>query len=90
MEKIKVAREKYDNITLSEKIIMELLDRAGERKFAKTKLFDQANSFLSDKNTYILSQIFLDEEEKIEVCELEGFAIRACEDDEGVVDEPLV
>jgi hypothetical protein len=34
---------------------MELLDRAGERKFAKTKLFDQANTFLSDKNTYILS-----------------------------------
>ena len=26
----------------------------------------------------------------MEVCEIEGFSLRNCEDDEGVVDEPLV
>jgi len=33
---------------------MELCDKTGERKFLKTKLDTIANSFLSDKGTYVI------------------------------------
>lgn len=36
-------------------VVRELLDKTGERKFVKTKLDQYANTFLSDKTTYILS-----------------------------------
>lgn len=41
-------------IETNEKLIVELFDKQGERKFVKTKLDTIANTFLSDKNTYVL------------------------------------
>lgn len=38
-------------------LVVELLDKAGERKYAKTKHNEQATAFLADKNSYILGYI---------------------------------
>lgn len=38
-------------------MIVELVDKTGERKFVKTKLDLYANEFLSDKNTYVVSVV---------------------------------
>ena len=38
----------------NDKLIVELFDKQGERKFVKTKLDTTANTFLTDKNTYVL------------------------------------
>ena len=46
------------DINAAEDFIVELLDKTGERKFVKTKLDTHSNTFLSDKNTYIISQVF--------------------------------
>jgi hypothetical protein len=45
---------KNKDVNNREDYLIELLDRVGERRFVKTKLETQANTFLSDKNTYIL------------------------------------
>jgi hypothetical protein len=50
-ERFKVLMEKYNNGVL----VIELLDKTGERKYVKTKLNDYATSFLSDKTSYILA-----------------------------------
>lgn len=45
--------EKYAN----DKLVIELCDKTGERKFVKTKLDGIGNTFLSDKGTYILAYL---------------------------------
>jgi len=41
-------------IEANDKLVVELFDKQGERKFVKTKLDSIANTFLTDKNTYVL------------------------------------
>lgn len=50
---ILVLMEKFANGAL----VLELLDKTGERKYVKTKLNDNATTFLSDKNSYILGYL---------------------------------
>lgn len=52
-EKFKVLQENFGNGTL----VLELCDKTGERKFVKTKLTQDASTFLSDKNSYILGYL---------------------------------
>lgn len=74
---------------------MELVDKTGERKFTKTKLDLFATEFLADKNSYVLCYVIPnenpDEEDTVNICELDGFSIRTCEEDKDAPpDEPLV
>jgi hypothetical protein len=52
-EKFRVLQENQTNGTL----VLELCDKTGERKFVKTKLINDASTFLSDKNSYILGYL---------------------------------
>ena len=53
-----------------------------------------ANTFLSDKTSYVLGYYTPSEdpnvEEEVEAMQLDGFACRKVEEDEGAVDEPLI
>lgn len=51
LDKFRDLNEKYNN----DHLVIELCDKTGERKFVKTKLDGLANTFLSDKGTYILA-----------------------------------
>ncbi len=51
---------------LKEEVYVELVDKTGERKFIKTKLEQEANSFLSDKGIYYLCTVAPGEEEEVE------------------------
>lgn len=58
--KIKDQREKYKNLQESfanGALVLELCDKTGERKFIKTKLTQDASTFLADKNSYILGYL---------------------------------
>lgn len=55
LAKIKAYKEQFANLDANKAVVRELLDKTGERKFVKTKLDQYANTFLSDKTTYILS-----------------------------------
>ena len=47
-----------------EEVYVELVDKAGERKFVKTKLDKQANEFLSDRGVYYLCTVKPDADEE--------------------------
>ena len=69
-----------------EEVYVELVDKAGERKFVKTKLDQQANEFLSDRGVYYLCAVKPDaEEEEVEAIVHEGFPIRTVEEDAVIV-----
>lgn len=40
-----------------QQVYIELVDKTGERKFIKTKLEHEANTFLSDKGIYYLCTV---------------------------------
>lgn len=42
---------------VKDEVYVELVDKTGERKFIKTKLEQEANSFLSDKGVYYLCTV---------------------------------
>ena len=39
------------------KMILELVDDTGERKYVKTKLSDRASTFLAEKGRYYLAEV---------------------------------
>ncbi|CAD8193758.1 unnamed protein product [Paramecium pentaurelia] len=90
LEKFKDLNEKYHN----DQLVIELCDKTGERKFVKTKLDGIANTFLSDKGTYILAYLQApatpDEEEQLMALEFEGYLARTVDEDIGAVEEPLL
>ncbi len=45
------------DISIAQNVTPELLDKNGDRKFVKMKLDTQANTFLSNKNSYLLASI---------------------------------
>jgi hypothetical protein len=61
---------------VSEKVYIELVDKTGERKFIRTKLEQEASSFLSDKGIYYLCTVTPGDEEEVEALTHEGFAVR--------------
>ena len=61
------------------------MDRTGERKFIKSKLNTEANTFLSDKGTYYLcTGANVETGEEIEPLVIDGFAVRTFEEDQTV------
>ncbi|EAR84685.2 hypothetical protein TTHERM_00636870 (macronuclear) [Tetrahymena thermophila SB210] len=93
LEKLKAAKQKIADIEKNENLIVELFDKQGERKFVKTKADTIANTFLTDKNTYVVGYYLpaqQNEEEQVQVLEIEGFCVRSVEEDEGAIDEPLI
>lgn len=65
------------NKVVNEQVYIELVDKTGERKFIRTKLEQEANSFLSDRGTYYLCTVTTaGEEEEVEAITHEGFAMR--------------
>jgi hypothetical protein len=62
------------------------VDKTGERKFIRTKLEQEANSFLSDKGVYYLCTVATGgEEEEVEALTHEGFPVRTAEEDAAIV-----
>ncbi|EGR32639.1 hypothetical protein IMG5_076690 [Ichthyophthirius multifiliis] len=84
LEKLKIQKQKFQELEKNENIIVELFDKTGERKFIKTKNDTIANTFLTDKNTYILGYYLpTKEEEIVNVVEIDGYCLRSIEEDEG-------
>ncbi|KRX01913.1 hypothetical protein PPERSA_05752 [Pseudocohnilembus persalinus] len=95
INKIKESVKRYFGYLEDQDLIIELLDKGGERKFVKTKQDLVANEFLADQNTYVLALVkpaqTEDAEDEIMVCDLDGGSIRTCEEDKTAPpDEPLV
>lgn len=74
---------------VSEKVYVELVDKTGERKFIRTKLELEANSFLSDKGVYYLCTVTPGDEEEVEALTHDGYAIRTAEEDTMVGQEEV-
>lgn len=50
-------KARYEELSKTEGVIIDLLDSAGERKFMNVKKENQASEFLGDKNIYHLTRI---------------------------------
>jgi len=93
LDKLKEMQNKYAKLDTNA-LVLELVDKTGERKYVKTKLMSVSNSFLTDKGSYFLTKIIQGplptDEEVVELINLDGFAIRTIEEDEKFVDVPDV
>jgi len=91
LDKLKEMQKKYNSIDQNT-IVLELVDKTGERKYVKPKLTTIANTFLTDKGNYVLTKCnpppTPDAEDLVELMNIDGFAIRTIEEDEKYVDVP--
>lgn len=89
LAKLKVYKEKYNDLANNTNISLELLDKQGERKFVKGKLDSIATSFISDKGSYYLSLVKENPEEEnpLELVNIEGYCLRTLEEDEKATQE---
>ena len=65
----------------------DLTDRAGDRKYLKTKMEEYANTVLAPKGQYSL--VSINEEQEIEPFAIDGYAMRTPEEDETHVEEAV-
>ena len=88
--KLKGYKEKYAGLSNSGKeIVLELVDKQGERKFVKGKLDTIATTFLTDKGSYYLAIVNdkPEEENPLELVNIDGYCLRTLEEDEKAVEE---
>ena len=70
-------------------IVIDLVDKNGDRKFAKSKATTDATSFLTDRTSYYLGYVpaNMQEDEDCEVVQTEGYPIRFVQEDATANDE---
>ena len=82
---IQLKKEKQKlNAPMSE---FDLTDRAGDRKYLKTKMEEYANTVLAPKGQYSL--VSIGEEQEVEPFAIDGYAMRTPEEDENYVEEAV-
>lgn len=89
LTKLRGFKEKFKTLGGNPNIVLELVDKQGERKFVKGKLETMANSFLTDKGSYYLSVVKegAEEENPLELASIDGYCLRTLEEDEKAVEE---
>ena len=84
-DKLKLIQTSMDEFAEEAKLekVLDLEDKSGERKYAKTKADQYANEFLSEKMTYVLGKIIRNEQEEEEFKEvkIDGACVRTLEED---------
>ena len=65
----------------------DFTDRAGDRKYLKTKMEEYANTVLTNKGQYSL--VSITEEQEVEPFAIDGYWMRTPEEDETYVEEPV-
>ena len=100
IKKIGDLRAKAEEWT-KEGVVVELMDRGGERKYLNTKRDTKASEFLADKNVYHLARVKIaptpdgkmrgdPAEDEVEPLHFEGFPVRTYEEDATASNEPEV
>eukprot|EP01017_Pseudomicrothorax_dubius_P034373 TRINITY_DN4702_c0_g1_i1.p1 TRINITY_DN4702_c0_g1~~TRINITY_DN4702_c0_g1_i1.p1 ORF type:complete len:288 (-),score=76.17 TRINITY_DN4702_c0_g1_i1:118-921(-) len=93
LEGLKLAWEKYSALE-GQLVVLDLVDKTGERKYTKTKLEQRGSQVLNEKGIYYLARVIPGEkpedEELAELLNLDGAFIRTVEEDEVFVDAPEV
>ena len=89
LTKLRTYKEKYNNLANNTNVVLELVDKQGERKFVKGKLETIATSFLADKGSYYLALVKENPEEEnpLELINIDGYCLRTLEEDEKAVEE---
>ena len=89
LTKLRTYKEKFTGLAGNNNVLLELVDKQGERKFVKGKLDTKANSFLTDKGSYYLAIVIEkpEEESVLELLNIDGYCLRTLEEDEKAVDE---
>lgn len=69
--------------------VLDLEDKNGERKYVKTKADQYANTFLSEKMSYVLGKIVKNEQDEDEFkdVKIDGACVRTLEEDVNYVEE---
>lgn len=69
--------------------VLDLEDKNGERKYVKTKADQYANTFLSEKMSYVLGKIVKNEQDEDEFkdVKIDGACVRTLEEDANYVEE---
>ena len=65
----------------------DFTDRAGDRKYLKTKMEEYANTVLAPKGQYSL--VSITEEQEVEPFSIDGYCMRTPEEDETYVEEAV-
>ncbi len=91
LTKLRTYKEKFAGFVGNNNVLLELVDKLGERKFVKGKLDTKANTFLTDKGSYYLAMVIEkpEEESVLELVNIDGYCLRTLEEDEKAVEEDL-
>lgn len=85
-DKLTLIQTTIDNLAEEAKAekVLELEDKSGERKYAKTKSDQYATEFLSEKMSYVLGKVVKNEEdeEEFQALKIDGGWVRTLEEDD--------
>jgi len=88
LTKLRGFKEKFTNMANNNNLVLELVDKQGERKFVKGKMETMA-TFLTDRGSYSLAIVKENPEEEnpLELVNIDGYCLRTLEEDEKAMDE---
>lgn len=83
LELIQKISEEISAEALNESKVLELEDKSGERKYAKSKADQCADEFLSEKMSYVLGKVTKNEngDEEFVKIKIDGACVRTLEED---------